>query len=36
MSRWLDGGSDVAAALEIANVVTEAPAWPAQEPGGGV
>jgi hypothetical protein len=31
MSRRLDGGSNVAAALEVAHVVTEAPARPAPE-----
>jgi hypothetical protein len=34
MSRRLDGGSDVAAVLELADVLTEAPAWPAPEQGG--
>ena len=31
MSRRLDGGSNVAAALEVAGVWTEAPARPAPE-----
>jgi hypothetical protein len=35
MSRRLDGGSNVAAALEVARVRTEAPARPAPERGGG-
>jgi Zn-dependent M28 family amino/carboxypeptidase len=34
MSRRLDGGSNVAAVLEVAAVLTEAPAWPAPELGG--
>jgi hypothetical protein len=34
MSRRLDGGSNVAAVVEVAGVVTEAPAWPAPEPSG--
>jgi hypothetical protein len=34
MSRRLDGGSNVAAALEIAYACTEAPAWPAPEQDG--
>ena len=34
MSRRLDGDSDVAAAVQVAAVVTEAPAWPAPEEDG--
>jgi Zn-dependent M28 family amino/carboxypeptidase len=34
MSRRLDGGSNVAAVLEVADVLTEAPARPAPEQGG--
>jgi hypothetical protein len=34
MSRRLDGGSNVAAVLEIAPAETEAAAWPAPEQGG--
>jgi hypothetical protein len=34
MSRGLDGGSNVAAVVEVARVETEAPAWPALERGG--
>ena len=34
MSRRLDGDSNVAAAVEVAAVVTEAPAWPAPEEDG--
>jgi hypothetical protein len=34
MSRRLDGGSNVAAVVEVAVVATEAPAWPEPEQGG--
>jgi Zn-dependent M28 family amino/carboxypeptidase len=34
MSRRLDGGSNVAAVIEVARVETKAPAWPAPEQGG--
>jgi hypothetical protein len=33
MSRRLDGGSNVAV-VEVAGVLTDAPAWPAPEEGG--
>jgi hypothetical protein len=34
MIRRLDGGSNVAAAHELADVLTETPAWPASEQDG--
>ena len=34
MSRRLDGGSNVAAVVEVARVWSEAPAWPAPEQDG--
>jgi hypothetical protein len=34
MSRRLDGGSNVAVVVEVADVETEAPALPAPERGG--
>ena len=34
MSRTLDGGSNVAAVVEVARVWSEAPAWPAPEQDG--
>jgi hypothetical protein len=34
MSRRLDGGSNVAAVIEVAHSEPEAPAWPAPEQDG--